>query len=272
MRRFRLATCVVAAVIAPTLLAACTVPSNPAFPLTTAQAANALREMRRTPRAAVRPIVVVGGFGDPGIGSSNIKSVLEPCLLDAQFLRVDPWMASSFPQARKDLVDAVQAAFPSADPRFTTEVDVVCNSMGGLVALYAIDPSQCSADAGMRTLRAAQVFTIASPLRGAAAAELPTLSPLVTDMRPGSQFLVTLGDSIRHARCEVIPYTISDDAFVGAVNTAPPGVDPWWVPAEFLHSGHMTAHNDKRILADIARRLRQETPYTREPREALPEK
>ncbi len=261
-----------AAWFACTWLAGCTAPPNPAFPLTTAQAENDLREMRRTPRAALRPIVVVGGFGDPGIGSSNIKSVLEPCLQSARFLRVDPWMASTFPHARKMMVEAVQAAFPSEDPLFTTEVDVVCNSMGGLVALYAIDPAECSEEGGQRTLRAARVFTIASPLRGAAAAELPTLSPLVSDMRPGSAFLVRLGDSMCHARCEVIPYTISDDSFVGAANTAPPGVDPWWVPAEFLHSGHLTAHGDKRILADIARRLRQEAPYTREPRVALPGK
>lgn len=244
------------------ILSGCNAPPNPSFPLTTSEAGTALKEMRANPRPAQRPLVIIGGFGDPGIGSSNIKSKLEPCLQNPQIIRVDPWTASSFDDARQMVVDAVEKRFPSQDPAFTIEVDVVGNSMGGLVALYAVLPPEPGSTTSFRALRAARVFTLGSPLRGAEAAKIPALGGLIVDMRPGSEFLAKLDASNCCQLCELIPYTRSDDGFVGADNTAPRGKNPWWVPAEFFQSGHATTHDDKRILADIARRLRGEEPFT----------
>jgi hypothetical protein len=37
-----------------------------------------------------------------------------------------------------------------------------------------------------------------------------------------------------------------------------------------MQGAHLAAHTDPRLLADIARRLRNETPFTTEPRTPLP--
>jgi hypothetical protein len=45
---------------------------------------------------------------------------------------------------------------------------------------------------------------------------------------------------------------------------------PIWVPNLLLEDSHLTAFSDPRIIGDIARRLRGETPFTSEPAEPLP--
>ena len=44
----------------------------------------------------------------------------------------------------------------------------------------------------------------------------------------------------------------------------------WWVANDPLQSAHLGAFTDPRILADIARRLRDESPYTTYPPDHLP--
>jgi hypothetical protein len=238
---------------------------NPSFPLTPRDATAALGAMHEHPTPMRRPLLIVGGYGDPGFATTALRRSLSACLRDGVVISVDLWSAGSFEDARALLVEAVDSACPTDDPFRTTEVDVVCHSAGGLAALYAADPT-----AGERTLRVARIFAIGTPFRGAAIADLPTLSPLVVDMRRRSPFLERLTDPERPWVCTVVPYTRSDDAFVGAANTAPPGQTPWWVPPEFVDSGHLNAFDDPRIVADIARRLRGEEPFTREPAAALP--
>ena len=165
------------------------------------------------------------------------------------------------------VIKAVDEAFPSGDPVWTTEVDLVGNSMGGLVARYATDPTT-----GDRAVRAAALYGIGTPFLGADIAEVFVLNDMVRDMQPGSSFLANLNDPTRQYGYVLVPYTRSDDTYVGAANTAPPGEVPWWVPAEPFQSGHLTSYGDHRIMADIARRLRGEPPYTTEPRAPLPSK
>lgn len=233
------------------LLGGCVYTPNPSLPVTTQQAYRALNEMSAEPRPAPRPVVVVGGFADPGLVADSVRNRLKSCLGDTPMVKYAPGSAQSFSQARRELVEMVQQACPSADAAYTVEVDVVCVSMGGLVAIHAADAKAVSAEAGTRTLRAVRIFTVASPLRGADAARYFGIGSLVKDMRAGSPFLARI------------------DA-VGAANTAPPGQWPWWVPGEFGQNDHLTVHQDPRIIGDIARRLRGEQPWSREPRAALP--
>ncbi len=56
---------------------------------------------------------------------------------------------------------------------------------------------------------------------------------------------------------------------MGEEHAALPGVAPWWVPSGFTFS-HILAAWDKRILADILRRLRNEEPFSSEPAAPFP--
>ncbi|MFO0963962.1 MAG: hypothetical protein U0625_13800 [Phycisphaerales bacterium] len=260
----------VALLLLPLLATACATPPNPSFPITTQQAYRALEQMAAAPKAAPRPVVFVGGFADPGFVSAGLRKRLAPMLAGTPTLDCAPGGAGSFAAARRQLVDAVQLAWPSADPTETVEVDAVCVSMGGLVAIHAADAQASSPDAGTRRLRVVRVFTIASPLRGAVLAEHFDFIGIVKEMRPGSPFLARIDAVCASRSFQLFPYTRTDDGIVGAANTAPPGALPWWVPGEFGQSDHLTVQEDPRILADIARRLRGDEPFSREPRAPLP--
>ena len=101
-------------------------------------------------------------------------------------------------------------------------------------------------------------------------ATLPTLSRRQIDMRRGSEFIRRLQEGLKDADYEILPYVRIGDAMVGCANTAPPGQKPWWVPNKPFQPAHMFAFSDERILADIARRLRDETPLTIHPAASLP--
>ena len=65
-------------------------------------------------------------------------------------------------------------------------------------------------------------------------------------------------------------YVRLDDSVIGAASAAPQGRAAWWVANMPLELSHLGAAEDPRILADIARRLRGETPFTRVPPAPLP--
>ena len=104
-------------------------------------------------------------------------------------------------------------------------------------------------------------MTIATPHRGALLAEnTPIIEDrAVTDMYRSSLFLVKLEEAYK-GDYEIIPYARLNDGVVGTINTAPPGRTPIWVSGPVVGGSHLTINEDKRILADIARRLRGEEP------------
>jgi pimeloyl-ACP methyl ester carboxylesterase len=146
----------------------------------------------------------------------------------------------------------------------TAEVDVVGVSLGGLVARYAAAPRED----GPR-LRVANLYSISSPHRGARMASVPSWEPRVKDMRTGSDFLSKLDAC--GCGAQIVPYVRLDDSIVGVENSAPTGMTPWWVATPPMQASHLLAHTDPRILADIARRLRGEEPFTHEPAAPLPD-
>lgn len=245
----------------------CSGVTNPSFPLSIPEAERALAEMGADPRPLDRPLVIIGGFADPGFATAALRRGLGPCFADDFILTVDLGGVESLDQARERVVGAVLETYP--DPGGagwqSAEIDIVGNSMGGLVAIDATRDV-----AGRGRLRPVRVFTIGTPFRGAATAEILPVNDLVRQLKPGSASLAAIDAAACGDLFQLVPYVRSDDAFVGAANASPSCRAAWWVPGEFMASGHMTSFADPRIHADIARRLRGEAPFTLEPPAPLP--
>ena len=247
-------------------LAGCaTAPVNPSFPLTVAQARQDLDAMARNPVTLHRPVLILGAFMDPGYTTSLLDSHLRRVTNNGRFATIKFADCNSFDECRRRLIETALVQFPNSDARQTAEFDVVAASMGGLVARYAAKPG-----AEPRRLRIVQLFTIASPHRGAILAVWPSLLTLAQQMRPGSDFLQQLNTPPIAHGYQILPYVWINDSIVGAGNAAPPGQSPWWLPPIPLENPHIGAMDDPRIIADIARRLRGETPYTINPPTPLP--
>ncbi|MHC4990923.1 MAG: lipase family alpha/beta hydrolase [Planctomycetota bacterium] len=242
-------------------------PLNPSFPLTMADAQEAMREMRDEPVPLQRPLVIAGGIHDPGFAPAGLRRRLgavtngDHPIIEVSFL--GEW---TFDACRSRLIRAVDAAMPSDDPQQTIEVDVVAFSMGGLVARYAARPC----DDGGPALCINRLFTIASPHRGAPVANLPTFDARAIDMRPESEFLQELDETEATTGYQLFSYVRLGDSVVGEENAAPPGRKAWWVANPPFSFAHLWASSDARILADIARRLRGEEPYSMLPAAPAP--
>jgi pimeloyl-ACP methyl ester carboxylesterase len=238
---------------------------NPSFPITEACARRDLQRMHRRPRPLARPLVVISGFMDPGIAALSMRDQMASVTGDRRIATISLFECMSFGQCRRKVIDVVGRAFPNSDPRWTTEVDVIGFSMGGLAARLAA-ANDGPAD---RRLRIHRLFTIDTPNRGAArAAELPVLHPLQRGMRPGSPMLVAL--NARPPGYAIVAYARLNDKPVGVRNEAVAGCPLWWVATPPFSNPHTGAVDDPRILADIARRLRGEMPLTTLPPALLP--
>jgi pimeloyl-ACP methyl ester carboxylesterase len=250
------------------LTAGCaTTTENPSFPVTVADAQTDLQRMRAEPKLPTRPIVILNGFGDPGAGGAYVGGELRRELRDPQIICVSFLFCRSFDDCRRKVIDAVDSKWRSDDPTQTVEVDVIGLSMGGLVARYCAAES----DADPRRLKVHRLFTVSSPHQGATRAErLPKLLQMQVDMRPKSDFLRKLESAERDCNCEIFPYVRLEDEIVGEQYASPPNKQAWWVSKLPLQPAHIGAATDPRILADIIRRLRDETPLTTEPAAALP--
>jgi len=241
-------------------------PINPTFPLTTDAAVSAWHAMAQHPQSLARPVVVLGGIYDPGLDSSYVADKLrEIATPDAPMIHVSFFEVGTFDGCAKKLLAHIDDAFPTTDPHQTVAVDVIAYSMGGVVARYAA--SDESAFRQGRRVQIARLFTISSPHLGAKLAVVPTIDRRVIDMRSDSEFIAKLNAA--PPSFEIIPYARLGDHVVGEENAAPPGRTPWWLSKSGGLS-HALASHDVRILADIARRLRGEEPFSHEPPAPLP--
>ena len=252
-------------------------PVNPSFSTSSADAKQVIREIQDAPVPLDRPVVACAGWADPGFVSAYWPKQIRRAFTDADHETVGVKFTGryDFDGCRDRLIAAVDAAFPTDDPDWTTEVDVVAFSMGGLVARYAatppvptsIDPERPST---RRRLKIRRLFTISTPHRGAVLAGVPTPERRIISMRAGSPFLTRLDQNWPDRRYDFVAYTRLHDPIVGTANTAPPGVTPYWVAAPPLARSHQEAYRDPRIVADILRRLRDEVPLTAEKPTPLP--
>ena len=251
------------------LLAGCsTTPVNPSFPITQSQADQAIAEMRADPRPLPHPVLLVGGFLDPEVVPTYQKFFFKSVSSDAKLIPVSVGFCTSFAQCREKVIDAVDAACPNSDPKWTTEVDVVGASLGGLVARYAAAPSLDPTHP--RRLKIARLFSISSPQAGAELAQDAAITDFHREIRPGSEFLRQLASSDASATYKIYPYVLLNDAIINDAYAAPPGMTAFWLPNDSPFPSHPAAMVDDRILADIARRLRDETPFSHDPPAPLP--
>ena len=256
----------------PLLSFACASPTNPSFPVSTDEAKEALWGMADDPKPLARPLVIVGGYLGPGLLLVPLRCEIRSMTDDDRIKTVTLATCCDFDDCRRRIIASTDRAFPTDDPNSTTEVDVIAVSMGGLAARYAAAPVPPGGDGEpRRRLRIARLFTISSPHRGANLADLPTFHRLACQMRRGSDFLADLRDAEAEAPAyPIYPYVRLGDFVVGQRNAAPFGRAAWWVPTPFLQEPHLLAPDDPRIIADIARRLRGEEPFTRDPPAPLP--
>jgi hypothetical protein len=241
-------------------------PMNPSIPISVDDARLLWAAMEDDPRPFERPVIVLGGIYDPGFIAQQIVDRLRSITTEpGDIMPVAFPGFSSFDACARKVVARAQDAFPSGDPSGTREVDVVGFSMGGLVARHAA--AQRGSEARLHIRR---LFTIATPHRGARLAWLPSFDSRLAAMRPGSPFLARLDEELLSSPFPILPYVRLGDIVVGAANASPPPDPPWWVPGKGLELAHIGAGGDVRILLDIARRLRGESPISSEPRAPLP--
>lgn len=141
------------------------------------------------------------------------------------------------------------------------EFDVVGISMGGLVARVLASPQD-----GGPALRIKRLFMLATPHRGAKLARVVAPDRAARDMRPGSDFLGALDARLPSAGYELVCYAQLRDWWVGAGRAAPPGRVPIWTDTESVGArlfSHFQINFNRRVLRDVARRLRGEEPVAR---------
>src|SRR3954462_6208204 len=75
---------------------------NPSFPVSIEQARKDLERIARDPRSPGRPIVILGGFADPGVGGVAVGSQLRRYLgPDAKIVCVSFTFCNSFESCRQ---------------------------------------------------------------------------------------------------------------------------------------------------------------------------
>jgi pimeloyl-ACP methyl ester carboxylesterase len=257
--------------VIPLMISACaSQPPNPSFAVSVADADAAVERMRAEPKALQRPLVIVGGFWDPNFSPTLLKGYFRRIAGDdRKIVTVAIGFSGSFWECREKIIDAVDEAFPSTDPTWTSEVDVIGASLGGLAARHAAAPAV--EGEGPRRLRIKRLFSIGSPHCGATLAKTIALTEFHRDMRPDSAFLKRLAAEDAGATYDVFPYVWLGDEIVGERYASPPGVNPLWLPALPMLPPHAGAMMDSRILGDIGRRLRGEEGFAKVPGVPLPE-
>src|SRR5262245_47548826 len=207
----------------------CAAPAvNPSFAVTSDAAAADLHRIELDRRPLDRPILILGGYADPGIGGLAVGSAVRKRVGEGRIITVSFAFCSTFDQCRRKVIEAVDRELPSDDPNQTVEVDVIGLSMGGLVGRYAAAPIP-----GQKALNVRRMFTVSSPHLGATRAiVLPRITQMQEDMRPQSAFLTRLEATETGINYALFPYTRLEDDVVGAKYAAPRGRTAWWVPNE----------------------------------------
>ena len=253
------------------LLVACSSapPTNPSFPVSISAADQILDQADAHPQRLNRPLLIVGGFMDPGIAPLLLKHQFNGFTNDSRIVWVSLGDCCTFDDCRKKIIRAVDRDFPTTDPAMTAEVDVIGYSLGGVAVRFAatkeLDPHK-----PLRRLRIARLFTISSPHRGARVANFPVqLLSLQKSLRPNSPFIEALNSSA-NPQYPIYCYVRLGDTIVGDDNAAPPVRTAWWVPTPAFSLPHINAFSDPRIIADILLRLRGQTPLSTDPASPFP--
>ncbi|MBU3728049.1 MAG: hypothetical protein FGM37_02220 [Phycisphaerales bacterium] len=236
--------------------------TNPLFPESTGSASSRLSVIAQSPVRHARPVLVLGGYMDPGFASRSLERALRRALgPGTDIVAVQFGDCTSMAQCRDRVLAATQS-IRDADPDCT--IDVVANSMGGLIARYCALAPAAVIDCGLPQptrpgmLRIHHLYTICTPHGGARMAEGAFGSPMTQDMRPGSAFLACLDSALPHATYTLTCFAREGDSIVGADRSAPAGTAPILFDTPPIELSHVDAHRDPRILLVIVRGLRGE--------------
>jgi len=233
---------------------------NPGYPASDAEVERMIKRMEASPVGLERPLVILSGWRATPFFANLLARRLRRCIgaHPDRIASVAYFTRGRIPACARIAIDRVGARFGMADETRTTQVDVVGISMGGLVAWSAAEEG----DGKGRRLAIARLFTLATPWQGAGLAKSIRVDAACRDMRPGSPFLQRLEKSVKSVRYPIVPYAVLRDEWVGPSRSAPRGSDPIWVPGR-IYCGHHLVSADRRILADLARRLRGDQALAR---------
>ncbi|HTB62290.1 MAG TPA: hypothetical protein VK737_01770 [Opitutales bacterium] len=236
-------------------------PDNPSFPLTSGGAHAAFVEMEKNPQQLPRPLVIIGGYEDPGILTTLGMQYFQLITKDTKLISISVANCRDFAECRARVLEEVNIACGNHDPNWTAEVDVIGISLGGLAARVAAAPSRDPATP--QRLRIAHLYTLSSPLAGARVANLG-ITRFQQEIQPDSDLQKYLNAVDADPKYEITSYVHLGDEMVGQENASIPGRTPYWLPNTPLVPllPHEQMMVDERALADIGRRLRGETPYT----------
>ena len=240
---------------------------NPSFDVSAERVAHEWSRLRMHPAPLARPVVVISGWRAPQVAamltSRRLASITSRRLTD--FLPVGLMGVHNIEEAASRVVHAVDRKAPSPDGAWTTEVDVVAISMGGLASRLAAADRSRFADTALpaKRLKLARLFPLATPPRGASLAPIVAPDAPSRCMKPGCPFLRRLDEALEADPLEIVPYARLRDGMVGAQHAAPPERNPLWIDGPPALS-HLAITTDKRIMLDIALRLRGEPPIARE--------
>jgi hypothetical protein len=236
-------------------------PENPSFPVTSGGAHTAFVEMEKNPQQLPRPLVIIGGYEDPGILTTLGMQYFQLITRDTKIISISVANCRDFAECRARVLEEVNIACGNHDPEWTAEVDVIGISLGGLAARVAAAPSRDPASP--QRLRIAHLYTLSSPLAGARVANLG-ITRFQQEIQPDSDLQKYLNAVDADPKYEIVSYVHLGDEMVGQENAAIPGRTPYWLPNTPLVPllPHEQMMVDERALADIGRRLRGETPFT----------
>jgi len=221
--------------------------------------------MARDPQPLARPLLVLGGYLDPGFAAGTLARAFRRVTGDRRIVRVNFFWRASIQSCREHVHamlkrHLVDAGAPPGAPEAWPEVDVVGFSMGGVIARVAASELEPVPAPG--PVRIARLFTLDSPHRGARMAEWPAPTLLQRELRAGSPLLRALDGREAAGRSFALhPFTRFGDRVVGPERTAPAGMRPIGVRPPRFSPSHLAACRDPRLVAEIARHLRGEPPF-----------
>ncbi len=207
-----------------------------------------------------RPVIVIGGFVDPGFTATHVASYVREETGEQRVLAVHPGWLLGFDDAAEMVVDAVEKHFPIDDLDETVAVDVIGISMGGLTARHAGAPG---GNFGKR-LNIRRLYTTGAPHSGAQAANLFGVFGTAAAMRSNSRFMKRLAEREQLATdddYELVAWARGRDLTIGTSGLRLPE----HLAGEFIHypqawytPSHLWVYRDGRILRDIVKRLEEE--------------
>ena len=228
--------------------------TNPGFSTTRDEARDILAACAARPIPLSRPIFIIAGYHSPLFTIRPIESALRRCVADPELIHT-----ISCPFAPS--LESAAASALAAISKHTSapEIDIIGHSLGGIVGRMLLAEPKLPANFPV----VHRLFTLATPHCGAIIAPLAPIDRAARQLHRESDFLAALNAQPIPPSTQLICYARLCDWWVGAKNCAPPGHYPFWLDADTFISrllGHFSITRDERILADIIRRVRNETP------------